>query len=176
MLRSRSPTDHDRFGALLDAHRGIVQKVAATYCRQPEDRRDLAQEITAQLWRAFPRFDANRSFPTWAYRIALNVAISHVRSMSLRRATLESYDEHDLDPIDIHALPPDATERVQTLYRVIDSLAVFDRALLLLHLEGYRNAEIGDILGLSTTNVGTKLTRLRSQLRTQLGSDNPAHS
>lgn len=151
-------------------------KVAATYCRHPEDRRDLVQEITAQLWRAFPRFDASRSFSTWAYRIALNVAISHVRSMSLRRATLESYDEHDLDPIDVRTSAPDASDRVRALYRVIDSLAVFDRALLLLHLEGYRNTEIGDILGLSATNVSTKLTRLRSQLRTQLTSDTPTHS
>ena len=171
LFRSRSSTDQDRFGALLDAHRGILHKVAATYCRHPEDRRDLVQEITAQLWRAFPRYDAARPFSTWAYRIALNVAISHVRRMSLRRATLESYDEHDIEPVDADTLSPEATDRVQALYRVIDGLAAFDRGLLLLHLEGYRNTEIGEILGLSATNVSTKLSRLRAQLRTKLAPD-----
>ena len=73
-----------RFAALLEQHRGIVFKVAATYCRHPEDRQDLAQEIAAQLWRAFSGYDPARLFSTWMYRIALNVAISHVRSTSGR--------------------------------------------------------------------------------------------
>lgn len=171
VLRPRSSTDQDRFSALLDAHRGILHKVAATYCRHPEDRRDLVQEITAQLWRAFPRYDAAHPFPTWTYRIALNVAISHVRRMSLRRASLESYDDHGVEPVDADTLSPEASDRVKALYQVIERLGAFDRALLLLHLEGYRHAEIGEILGISTTNSSTKLSRLTAQLQTELTSD-----
>ena len=73
-----------QFAELLERHRGIVFKVAATYCRNPADREDVAQEIVTQLWRAFPKFDATRTFSTWMYRIALNVAISFVRSNTLR--------------------------------------------------------------------------------------------
>ena len=69
-----------RFAALLEQHRGIVFKVAATYCRHRDDRQDVAQEIAAQLWRAYPGYDPTRPFSTWMYRIALNVAISHVGS------------------------------------------------------------------------------------------------
>ncbi len=68
-----------RFRELLERHRRIVFKVAATYCRDPHDRADLAQEIAVQLWRAFPKYDGARAFSTWMYRVALNVAISHLR-------------------------------------------------------------------------------------------------
>src|SRR4051812_10648125 len=72
------------FGELLERHRGIVFKVANSYAAHPEDRADLAQEIAAQLWRAWPGHDPRRSVTTWMYRIALNVAISHLRRRSLR--------------------------------------------------------------------------------------------
>src|SRR3546814_1544616 len=72
--------DHQAFGELLQQHRGIVFKVAGTYARSAEDRDDLAQEIAVQLWRAWPGYDPSRRFSTWMYRIALNVAISFLRS------------------------------------------------------------------------------------------------
>lgn len=174
MLRLRATADHDRFSALLDAHRGLVHKVAATYCRHPEERRDLVQEIIAQLWRAFPHYDNARPFPTWAYRIALNVAISYVRRMSLRRSSLESYDDYEYEPVDTDTLSQAESDRREALYRVIDRLDAFDRALLVLHLEGYRHAEIGEILGVSATNASTKLSRLRERLRTELAPSPPA--
>jgi RNA polymerase sigma-70 factor (ECF subfamily) len=77
-----SMTSHDArdaFGALLQRHSGIVFKIAGSYARGSEDRADLAQEIAAQLWRAWPHYDPARSVTTWMYRIALNVAISSVR-------------------------------------------------------------------------------------------------
>lgn len=73
---------HTRFNALLQQHRGIVLKVAASYCWNPDDRAELAQDITVQLWRAFPGYDAGRRFSTWMYRIALNVAVSDLRGRS----------------------------------------------------------------------------------------------
>ncbi|WP_407367305.1 RNA polymerase sigma factor [Xanthomonas campestris] len=66
---------HARFNALLQQHRGVVLKVAASYCRDPDDRVDLAQDIATHLWRAFPSYDPRRRFSTWMYRIALNVAV-----------------------------------------------------------------------------------------------------
>src|SRR5215471_4429144 len=75
------------FEDLLAKHRRLVFKVAATYARDPEDRRDLVQEILIQTWRAYPGYDAGRSFSTWMYRIALNVAISHRRSVVYQTVT-----------------------------------------------------------------------------------------
>ena len=84
---------HEAFSDLLQRHRGIVFKVANTYARRAEDRDDLAQEIAAQLWHAWPKYDPARSFSTWMYRVALNVAISHVREQSVR-------GRHDAVPLD----------------------------------------------------------------------------
>jgi RNA polymerase sigma factor (sigma-70 family) len=110
-----------QFAELLERHRGIVFKVAATYCRNPADREDVAQEIVTQLWRAFPRFDATRPFSTWMYRIALNVAISFVRASSVRERHTVALDEtHDVE--DSSAIPSDEDERAKLLYAFVDGL------------------------------------------------------
>ena len=154
-----------QFEALLQAHRGIVLKVANTYCRDPHERADLTQEIAIQLWRAFPAFDAARTFSTWMYRIALNVAISYRRGSGLR-------ERHNapLDPQahDIAADAEPADERVQALYRCIDALDPLNRALLLLYLDERSQREIAEILGLTETNVSTRIGRLKERLRREL--------
>ena len=70
----------EAFTRLLDQHAGIIRKVAATYTGNRADRLDLAQEISLQLWKAYPRYSPERPFSTWMYRIALNVGISFLRS------------------------------------------------------------------------------------------------
>lgn len=156
-----------RFETLLEAHRGIVYKVAAGYARGEDDRAELAQEIAAQLWRAFPGYDAQRSFSTWMYRIALNVAISHLRERSRRHDTV-ALDE------DLHALPaepgesPESAQRLRLLQRLIAQQPPLDRALLLLYLEDRGHREIAEVLGLSESNVATKIGRLKQRLRAAL--------
>lgn len=157
------------FGELLERHRKIVFKVANSYAWQPDDRADLAQEIAAQLWRAFPGYDPQRSFSTWMYRIALNVAISQVRGSSQRDRHLIPLDESLHDIADDHGADPEADQRLHALNRIIAGLDKLNRALLLLYLEDRSNREIGDILGLSETNVSTKLSRLKQRIRNDLG-------
>lgn len=156
-------TPQARFESLLGRHRGIVFKVAHAYCRHAEDRRDLEQEIAAHLWKAFPKYDPARSFPTWMYRIALNVAISFVRGVARRPPPV---------PLDDTAVAaPDVAEpddRVRALHRFLDRLDHLNRALLLLHLDDHSYRDIADVLGISETNVGTKLNRLKQRLRDEL--------
>ena len=161
----------ERFAELLERHRGIVLKVANTYARGPEDRADLVQEIAAQLWRAFPRYDAMRPFSTWMYRVALNVGISFLRgrSESDRVVTLEATHEAIAAP---QGVSPEDAERMRGLERAIERLDAMNRALLLLYLEERSYAEIGEILGISETNVGTKLARLRARIRNELTAEN----
>lgn len=172
-IRSSDGSPQARFEAHLTPHRALVRKVAATYCAHPEDRRDLIQEIHTQMWRSFGRYDATRPFATWAYRIALNVAISHVRQAAYRGDRMASYDSQDAEPVDPGTLSTDADDRVRMLYGVVAKLDPFDRALVLLHLEGYRHAEIADVLGLSATNVSTRLSRLRTHLQATLSPTDP---
>lgn len=159
-----------QFRGLLDAHRKIVFKVANTYARTPEDRADLAQEIVAQGWRAFGRYDAERAFSTWLYRIALNVAISFVRSNEHRHGHAVAFDEALHDIADPRSDDAD-DERLRLLYRFIDTLDPLNRALLLLYLEGKSYRETADILGISETNVATKISRLKQRIRADMAAD-----
>jgi len=156
-----TPT-HDGFEALLQAHVGILRKTAATYCRNPADREDLAQEIATQWWRAYPRFDGRCAFSTWAYRIALNVAISHVRREQVRlRDTVPAEDHH----FDTAADDPRPSEDLMLLQRFIDSLGNLDKALVLLYLDGHSHQEIADVLGITAAHAATKIGRIKERLR-----------
>ena len=98
------------FARLLQDHHGIVATVAASYCRDPHDRADLMQEIAVQLWRAWPKYDPAKPFSTWMYRIALNVAISAVRSATLRRRHAVPLDESLHDTADPAPHDPQAEQ------------------------------------------------------------------
>ena len=156
-----------QFRELLERHRGIVFKVANSYARGAQDREDLAQEIAVQLWRAFPKYDGARSFSTWMYRVALNVAISHLRERS-------RYENHH-EPLDLAlhdgadaGMQPDTDARVRELYRCIARLDPLDRALLILYLDERSQRDIAEILGISETNVATRIGRLKERLRNDM--------
>lgn len=161
-------TDNQRqFEALLREHRGILFKVASVYAYGREDRNDLAQEIAVQLWRSFASFDAARAkFSTWMYRVALNVAISHARQAT-RDERLEPLDAAHLElPGEADVAQPD--ERLAALYAFIGRLDPLNRALILLYLEDRSYGEIAQVLGISESNVATKINRIRHKLRGQM--------
>lgn len=155
------------FEDLLQSHQGIVFKVANTYCWHPDDRADLVQEIVAQLWRAWPRYDPTRTFSTWMYRIALNVAISFVRKEVRHRKVSVPFDEtlHDVGTVGDTNIELDRSRR---LHGFIERQAPLDRALLLLYLEDKSQREISDILGITPTNVSTKVSRLKQKIRAEI--------
>jgi RNA polymerase sigma factor (sigma-70 family) len=156
--------DQEQFSALMARHAGIVRKVATTYCRGAEDRADLAQEILAQLWAAWPRYDAARPFTTWMYRVALNVAISHVRAVYRgARHFVPLAEEHHR----VAAAPVDheGRDELAALEAVIAELDGMNRALLLLYLDDRSHREIAEILGIGESNVGTKINRLKQRIR-----------
>jgi RNA polymerase sigma factor (sigma-70 family) len=158
-----TPTRQDQFLKLLDEHKKIVYKVASSYCRNPADRPDLEQEIVAQLWRSFDRYDEAYRFSTWMYRIALNVAISFYRTETRRsRDTVAAGDSL----LEIAAEgPEEPDENLQILRELIAKLDELDRALVILYLDGNRYDTIAEILGISETNVGTKISRIKQKLR-----------
>ena len=165
---TRSTDAHAEFSALLQRHAGIVFKVANSYARGAEDRADLAQEIAAQLWRAYPKYDDARSFTTWMYRVALNVAIGHVRSQSLR-------NRHDAVPLDdgLHDMADagvdhERAQHLRLLQAFIARQPPLDRALLLLYLDERPQREIAEILGISESNVSTRVGRLKQRIRDEL--------
>ncbi len=160
----------DEFKLLLERHRRIVFKVANTYARLQDDRAELAQEIATQLWRAFPGYDPSRSLSTWVYRIALNVAISFVRSNQLRRRHLAPLDDAHDDIVGCTDVSAESDQQVHALERFIAAQAPLDRALLLLYLEEHNYREIAEVLGISETNVATKISRLKQRIRTHIAA------
>jgi RNA polymerase sigma-70 factor (ECF subfamily) len=154
----------ERFQNLVEEHKKILYKVSNSYCRNPEDRDDLAQEIIVQLWRSFGSYDGRVRFSTWMYRIALNVAISFYRRESVRSRHIVLGGERLLETAE--EVPPD---EVRMLYQWIERLDPLNRALALLYLDGHSYQEIADILGISETNVATKISRLKEALRKSSG-------
>ena len=161
-----------RFADLLEANRRIIFKVANTYCRNPADREDLPQDIVTQLWRAFPRFDSGRKFSTWMYRIALNVAISFVRSSSFRGQHTVPLDEAPQNVSSPTSRLGESDEKIRRLYEFIDQLDELNRALALLYLDECSYRDIADVLGITETNVATKIGRLRQRLARDLLAPN----
>jgi RNA polymerase sigma-70 factor (ECF subfamily) len=155
-------TDGLDFQSLMAAHRGILLKIAASYCRLPDDRADLAQEMSLQLWRAWPSFEPGRRFSTWMYRIALNVAISQLRRQPDAHETLDEEHSQLVGAQDVDA---EQRERMALVQAAMQSLGALDRALLVLHLEGCSHRESGEVLGISEGNVATRLGRIKQQLR-----------
>jgi RNA polymerase sigma factor (sigma-70 family) len=156
----------ERFQALVEEHKKILYKVCHSYCRNPGDRDDLAQEIIVQLWRSFRSFDQRVRFSTWMYRIALNVAISFYRRESVRTRYVVPGSEHLLEAVDQTA---NRSEEVQVLYQWIEGLDPLHKALVILYLDGNNYQEIADVLGISQTNVATKINRLKETLRQEAG-------
>lgn len=171
-----------RFLARVTEHAGMLRQVAGAYAWDPDDRRDLLQEIHLQLWRAFPRYDPERRFSTWMYRIALNVAISWRRRVTTRARRTEPLESAGppgtpaRDPADHRAEPraPDPAEaRARALHDVIARLDPLNRALMILYLDDLSHAEMADVLGLSASNVGTKIHRLKQRIRAELAHLHP---
>ncbi len=162
--------DQQEFEGRLEAHRGIVFKLANAYCPAGEERDDLVQEICLQLWRSYPGYDRERRFSTWMFRVALNTAISFARAArtrDLRSVALEGA------AADLVAAPPadENDARLATLHRFLHRQGELDRALVLLYLEDRSYREIAEILGISETNVGTRLNRCKEKMRQQLAPD-----
>jgi RNA polymerase sigma-70 factor, ECF subfamily len=159
-----SSAQEARFSSLIEGHKKILFKVCNTYCRHPGDRNDLAQEIVIQLWRSFDRYDPRLKFSTWLYRIAINVAISFHRKN-------DTWARHTV-PTDVHLLEvasdsegPEASLDLQALHGFIDRLDEMNKALILLYLDGNDSKTIAEVLGITETNVTTKINRIKTRLR-----------
>jgi RNA polymerase sigma-70 factor (ECF subfamily) len=160
----------ERFLGELEAHKKILYKVARIYCGNPTDREDLMQETVIQLWCSFERFAGQSRFSTWMYRVALNVAISWVRTQHHARRTV-SLDDEVLDTTLVDEASDDLPPEVGVfLKQLLNGLNELDRALILLYLEGHDHDTIADILGISSTNVATKIGRIKQKLQAQFNA------
>lgn len=157
-------TRQEQFLLLINANKGLIYKVARAYCSDAENRQDLIQEVIIQLWQSFDQYNDQFKQSTWIYRIALNVAISFYRKDTRRKSiSLPITDERLLT---IGNDEPSETENnLRLLQQFLAELKELDRALMFLYLEEKSHQQIAEILGISTTNVSTKIGRIKEQLK-----------
>jgi RNA polymerase sigma factor (sigma-70 family) len=158
-----TPAQEQKFLSLIEEHKKILYKVCYSYCRQAEDRNDLAQEIVIQLWRSFAKYNAQFKFSTWMYRVALNVAISFYRREKTRTRHILPFNDDLLNVIDDSG-SAESSEDLELLHRFIQQLDELNKALVLLYLDGNSYKTISDVLGITETNVATKINRIKKKL------------
>ena len=157
--------DQDRiFEQWMEAHQGILHKVARSYSEQPAEQEDLLQEIRLAVWRSIRHFDGRSKPSSYIYRVALNRAISARRRTRSHRDKLDRY-QHLMEST--HPISAEKDDRLELVYAAIRTLNEADRSLILLHLEGFTYEEMAETLRLSTSNVGVRLSRIKTHL-TQL--------
>ena len=160
--------ERQEFTNIIKEHQHLIFKICYSYCNQYEDRKDLEQEILIQVWRSLKKFDHGVKLSTWIYRVALNTAISFHRKHSkntthttLNESIISLSNEHDAFILD---------EKIEALYKFINRLGDFDKALILLYLDEKPQKEIASIMGISESNVATKISRIKLKLKNNFKS------
>jgi RNA polymerase sigma-70 factor (ECF subfamily) len=153
----------DQFLDILERNIGIIIKIARAYSKTLHDKEDLINDITLELWKSFGRFKGDSKISTWIYRIALNTSMNYKRKREKDRL----FFLDDLKQIENQSWlieQPDSSHS-EILYQCIDELNQLNKAIILLYLDGNSYDEISDITGISKTNVGTRISRIKEQIK-----------
>ncbi|MFT6214924.1 MAG: RNA polymerase sigma-70 factor (ECF subfamily) [Roseivirga sp.] len=162
----------EEFIEMISDHKRILYKIMYSYCKNPEDRKDLEQEIIIQLWGSIDRYDDKYQLSTWIYKVALNVAVSHYRKDIVFTEKNVSLDEVIFKVAEDDFSKELMDSRMAQLHQFIDKLDPFKKAIIILYLEDKSYKQIGEILGLTETNVGSKISRIKHQLKEDFSSIN----
>ncbi len=153
------------FTHIIKDNEGVIFKITTIYTNNQEDQKDLYQEIVYQLWKSYDNFKGNSKISTWMYRVALNTAITRLKKekrkgnqIGIDRIIMKQTEQYDTE----------FEERLKVLYAHINGLNELEKGLMLLLLEGKKYEEISIITGLSPSNVGTKISRIKQKLKTQI--------
>jgi RNA polymerase sigma factor (sigma-70 family) len=156
--------EKEKFINIVGAHKRIIYKVVSVYCKDADDRKDIEQEIMIQLWKSLKNYDDTYKLSTWIYKISLNVAISHFRKEKKRKGSTDTLDE-SIFLLSEEEFGTEKQGRLDFLNDFIQQLDSFNKAIILLYLEENSYKEISEILGITETNVGTKMGRIKKQLK-----------
>lgn len=147
----------------LQENQNIIHKICRLYTDNEDAHKDLFQEITIQLWKAFPKFRGESKFSTWAYRVALNTAITLYRKKTKRVSTIEfESGKHFLKEEDYNY---EEEEQIKLLYQAVYQLNDIEKALVFMYLEDKDYNEISTTLGISEVNARVKMNRIKGKLK-----------
>ncbi len=150
----------DFYTQYIQPYELIIYKICRAYAHD-SDLEDYYQEVCLQLWRSRANFEGRASYSTWVYRLTLNVCLSLDSRQKKRKKA-----EYEIQNLQINADDyQDRQENLSKLYRAIRALGPIDRAIILLYLEKKKHKEIAAILGLSSTNISTRIYRIKKTLK-----------
>ena len=153
----------ESFVKQLKDNQNIIHKICRLYTYGQDAHKDLFQEITIQLWKAYPKFRGDSKVSTWAYRVALNTAITLYRKNTRSIATSE-YDstKHFIKQEDYNY---EEEEQIKLLYEAVYQLNDIEKALVFMYLEDKNYGEISETLGITEVNARVKMNRIKGKLR-----------
>jgi len=156
--------NREEFIEQIELNQGILHKVCGMFCNVSHDKEDLYQEIILQLWKSWPKFKGNSKLSTWMYRVALNTAISMSAKTKKHKPVQDS-------PTREGSIDDDESvteEDINLLHKAISKLSDIERAVILLYLEEKSYEEIAEITGLSKSNVGVRILRIKKKLEVEM--------
>jgi RNA polymerase sigma-70 factor (ECF subfamily) len=155
----------ESFTGIIKENEGVIFKITTIYTQNEQDQKDLYQEIVYQLWKSFDSFRNESKISTWMYRVALNTAINqlnkgkkHAKTTGIDQVILRQTENYDTE----------FENRLKIVYQHIHQLNILEKGLILLLLEGKKYQEISEITGLSETNVGTRISRIKQKLKSRI--------
>lgn len=153
----------DMFLDILEKNIGIILKISRAYTNSVHDKEDLINDITLELWKSFGRFKGDSKISTWIYRVAINTSMNFNR----KRKSDKLYFPADLRQFEspVWLMEPPDPSHSEILYQCIDELNQLNKAIIMLYLDGNSHDEISDITGISKTNVGTRISRIKEQIK-----------
>jgi len=159
---ARVEPQKQNFIRIINDHHGIVKSLCKAYYTRYEDQKDAYQDIILQLWRSFDTFRGESQLSTWIYRVSLNTLLTKVRN---------ERNKIIAEPLPVSGpASPMADDDRELLGMVMQSLKDVDKAIVILYLEGYKNKEIPHMLGITLTNVSTRLNRVKTELKAKFNN------
>ena len=150
------------FTELIEKNQGIIFKVSGMYCDDETCRKDLFQDILLQIWKSYPTYNGQAKFSSWMYRVALNTAISQFRKEKKTNKTFVREIPVNLCDDDSYN---EKEERAEVLHKAISKLSKAEKSVIILYMDDYPYEEISDIIGISVSNVGVKINRIKTKLQ-----------
>ena len=147
----------------IEKHKGVIFKISKMYMDDFDDQKDLFQEITFQVWKAYPTFEERSEFSTWLYRIALNTAILFLKSEK-RRSFIQNNEVSNFK-INQEEYDDEGEQKLKKMYEAINQLNAIDKALIFYYLENYSGKQIAEQMGISEVNARVKINRAKEKLK-----------
>ena len=159
--------DENKFVDLVDKHQNLVHKICKLYTNSEAEHKDLFQEITIQLWKAYPKFRGDSKFSTWMYRVGINTTITIYRK-SKRRIRSYNIDNVSYKIPEENPYNDQADQQLEAIYEAVKALNDIEKAIVFLYLEDKSYKEISETIGLTEVNARVKMNRIKNKLKKQL--------